>query len=242
MQVRRLAPMRGWEWIVQGFALFRRSPLNWIALCIALVGFALAASLIPPIGELVFYLLSPVLLAGLMVGCRTLEQGGRLELTCLFEGFRRQTSALVTIGGVYLVGQVLIYGIVVMLAGAGFNELMRDVQESPPPAVPAMPSQVMLALAIAAALSVPLLMAVWFAPLLVIFDGLMPFAAMRESFNACLANILPLVVYSLILLVLGFLALLPFALGLILLVPTVFASIYVSYKEIFAPDAVPAAA
>jgi uncharacterized membrane protein len=202
-----------------------------------LVGFALAASLIPPIGELVFYLLSPVLLAGLMVGCRTLEQGGRLELTCLFEGFRRQTSALVTIGGVYLVGQVLIYGVVVMLAGAGFNELMRDVQGSTPPAVPPMPGQVMLALAVAAALSVPLLMAVWFAPLLVIFDGLMPFASMRESFNACLANILPLVVYSLILMVLGFLALLPFALGLILLVPTVFASIYVSYKEIFGPEA-----
>lgn len=242
MQVRRLAPMRGWEWIVQGFALFRRSPLNWIALCLALVGFALAASLVPPIGELVFYLLSPVLLAGLMVGCRTLEQGGRLELTCLFEGFRRQTSALITIGGVYLVGQVLIYGVVVMLAGTSFNDLMGDMQDSPPTAMPSIPSQMMLAIAIAAALSVPLLMAVWFAPLLVIFDGLLPFASMRESFNACLANLLPLVVYSLSLTVLGFLALLPFALGLILLVPTVFASIYVSYKEIFAADPAPAAA
>ncbi|TXF13758.1 BPSS1780 family membrane protein [Pelomicrobium methylotrophicum] len=236
MQVRRLAPMRGWEWIVQGFALFRRSPLNWIALCLALVGFALAASLIPPIGELVFYLLSPVLLAGLMVGCRALERGGRLELTCLFEGFRRQTSALVTIGGVYLVGQVLIYGVVILLGGASLEEFMRNVQESTPSSVPQMSGSMMLALAVAAALSVPLLMAVWFAPLLVIFDGLLPFASMRESFNACLANLLPLVVYGSILMVLGFVALLPFALGLIVLVPTVFASIYASYKDIFGSD------
>ncbi len=129
-----------------------------------------------------------------------------------------------------------------MLAGTSFNDLMGDMQDSPPTAVPSIPSQMMLAIAIAAALSVPLLMAVWFAPLLVIFDGLLPFASMRESFNACLANLLPLVVYSLSLTVLGFLALLPFALGLILLVPTVFASIYVSYREIFAADPAPAAA
>lgn len=233
LQVRQLPPTAGWDWIVRGFALFRKSPLNWILICTALMAIGIVLSMVPYLGVLLFYLLSPVFLAGVMLGAEALDQGRPLLPTYLLEGFRRGTSALVTVGGVYLVGQVVIDGVVQVMGGAALQEFVQTVQGSEGGAVPEMPRELMLALLTAAALSVPLVMAVWFAPLLVIFAGMLPFASLKLSFGACLANILPLTVYAFILMALGFVALIPAALGLVILVPVVFASIYVSYRDIF---------
>jgi uncharacterized membrane protein len=237
LQLRQLPPTAGWDWIVRGFALFRKSPLNWILVCTALMAIGIVLSMVPYLGALVFYLLSPVFLAGVMLGAQALEQGQSLQPLYLIEGFRRHTSALVTVGGVYLVGQVLIDGLVQIMAGPALAEFVAAVQESPAGVVPEMPRQLVIALLTAAVLSVPLVMAVWFAPLLVVIDGVLPFASMKTSFNACMANILPLTVYALVLTALGFVALIPAALGLIILVPMVFASIYVSYRDIFPAQA-----
>lgn len=233
LQVRQLPPAAGWDWIVRGFALFRRSPLNWIMVCTALMAIGIVLSLIPYLGVLVFYLLSPVFLAGVMLGAEALDQGRPLLPTFLLEGFRRNASALITVGGIYLVGQVLIDGVVQVMAGTALAEFVQAVQGSEAGKVPEMPRQLVLALMTAAVLSVPLVMAVWFAPLLVVMAGMPPFASLKLSFNACFANVLPLTVYAIILMALGFVALIPAALGLVLLVPVVFASIYVSYQDIF---------
>lgn len=234
MEVRQLGPGAGWRWIVQGFSLFRKSPLQWIVLCLILLAVAVVVGMIPVVGQLVLYLLSPVLLAGVMVGCRAVRRGEGLQVAHLFEGFRRNTSALVTVGGVYLVGQVLIYGVMQMLGGEALNDFVRALQETGPAGtVPEMPSPVKMAMLAGAALSVPLLMAIWFAPLLVMLDNVMPFRSMRASFNACLANMLPLLVYGLVLGFFILIALIPLALGMLILVPIVFTSLYASYEDIF---------
>ena len=111
MQVRQVDAKQGWQWIVTGFFLFRKVPLVWIILCTTLLLIAATLSLIPMAGQFIFTLLSPVFLAGLMIGCRALEQGGKLEITHLFAGFRSTAGPLITIGGIYLVGQVLILGV-----------------------------------------------------------------------------------------------------------------------------------
>jgi uncharacterized membrane protein len=83
-------------------------------------------------------------------------------------------------------------------------------------------------------------MAAWFAPLLVIFKGTPPLEAMRLSFFACLKNIIAFQIYAVILVVLTIIATVPYGLGLFVLVPTLFASIYTSYKDIFESSAVTA--
>lgn len=237
MEVRQLGPGAGWRWIVQGFNLFRKSPLLWIVLCLILLAIAVVVGMIPWLGQLVLYLLSPVFLAGVMVGCRAVQRGKELEISHLFEGFRRNTSALVTIGGVYLVGQILIYGVMQMVGGHTLDDFVRALQEAGSGGtMPEMAQPVKMAMLVGAALSVPLLMAVWFAPLLVIFDGFLPFRSMRTSFNACLANMLPLLVYGLVLVVLILIALIPLALGMLILVPVVFTSLYASYEDIFVSE------
>lgn len=224
----------GWQWIANGFALFRKNPLIWIVLCIILLLFAVAMAAIPMLGQFVFTLLSPVLLAGLMVGCKALEQGEELEIAHLFAGFQKNPTPLVTIGGVYLVGQVLIIGVAMLIGGSVMLDLLMGNKEFNQAALMSMMGSIMLAMLVAMALSIPLMMATWFAPLLVIFDDMPALAAMRMSFFACLKNLMPFLIYGIMLFVLAVVAAIPFGLGFLVLVPTLFASIYASYKNIFA--------
>jgi uncharacterized membrane protein len=92
------------------------------------------------------------------------------------------------------------------------------------------------ALLVALSLSIPLMMAAWFAPLLVIFKNMTALEAMRISFFACVKNIVAFQIYGFILIVLTILATMPYGLGLFVLVPTLFASIYASYQDIFGDE------
>lgn len=86
------------------------------------------------------------------------------------------------------------------------------------------------------ALIVPVTMATWFAPALVWFRNLEPLDALRQSFLGCWRNVLPFLVYGLIVLVLMGLAAIPFGLGILIMGPTLVGSTYAAYLDIF-PDA-----
>lgn len=232
VEPRQVSAAQGWSWIVGGFNLFRKNPLTWILLCLILVAIAMAMALIPVIGQLAFYLLSPVFLAGLMLGCQALAQQKHIEIAHLFAGFQKNTNALITVGGAYLIGQVVIFGVVLAFGGSavaqaflgGGGEFDRSLLAG---------SQVMFAMLVGLALSVPLMMAIWFAPMLVVFHDLPAVAAMRLSFFACLQNILPFLVYGVMILMLALIAAIPLGLGFLVLAPTIFGSIYESYKDLF---------
>ena len=94
----------------------RNSPLIWIALIVVLALLWMVSFIIPVLGPLLFNLLSPVFFAGLMIGCRAVEQNEELGIAHLFAGFR-YAGPLVTVGGVYLVGTIVVIGIVLLLTG-----------------------------------------------------------------------------------------------------------------------------
>jgi uncharacterized membrane protein len=83
------------------------------------------------------------------------------------------------------------------------------------------------------ALSIPLVMAYWFAPALVALEGVSAVSAMKLSFVGCLKNVLPFLLYGIIGLVLFILGAIPFGLGLLIILPVMMASIYVSFKDIY---------
>ena len=236
MEVRQVDGKQGWQWIVSGFLLFRRVPLVWILLCTTLLLIAATLALIPVAGQFIFTLLSPVFLAGLMIGCRTLERGGQLEIAHLLAGFHSTATPLITIGGIYLVGQVLIVGAAMLVGGETMRDLLiagRRVDENE---LQEVMSSSLSALLVALSLSIPLMMAAWFAPLLVIFKNMTAVEAMRMSFFACVKNIVAFQIYGFILVVLTIIATMPYGLGLFVLVPTLFASIYASYQDIFGDE------
>lgn len=240
MEARAVEAGRGWQWIVDGFMLFKKSPLIWIALIVALALLWIVSFIIPLLGPLLFNLLSPVFFAGLMIGCRAVEDNEDLGIAHLFAGFR-YAGPLVTVGGVYLVGTIVVIGIVLLLTGGSVLPTVLSKSTADMEALASALRSMALAFAIGSAVYIPVLMLIWFAPLLVVFNGLPPLEAMKLSFAACLKNMLPFLVYGLAILVLWFIASIPLLLGLLVLLPVLFCSVYASYKDIFAAAGSPAA-
>lgn len=233
MEIHQVNAKQGLQWILSGFYLFRKMPLAWIFVCFTLTLIAMSMSLIPLLGKFIFTLISPVFLAGIMLGCKDMEQGKSLEMAHLFIAFKTNSAPLITIGGIYLIGQILIIGLVMLIGGSQMTDMLlygKRVDESE---LMGVMSSMLTSSLIALTLSIPLMMASWFSPLLVVFHNIPPVVAMQRSFFACLKNFIPFQVYGITLIVLTIISVMPYGAGLVILIPTIFASIYVSYKDIF---------
>jgi hypothetical protein len=233
-----MAAGRGAGWLFDGFDYFRKNPLNWVLAMILLIIISIILNLVPVIGGVVSYILLTVFVGGMMLGCHSQKQGGEFKVNHLFAGFTRNTGQLVLLGVLYLIGNILILmlliGFVLIAPGEG-SELITILQSRDPQAIQGVLSIVGLVIVILVglALYVPLLMAYWFAPSLVVLGNVPAIKAMQLSFMGCLVNVIPFLVYGVVALVLLIIAAIPFALGLLILMPMVMASIYIAFREIF---------
>lgn len=223
---------RGWEWIAEGFALFKKQPGMWILILIVLVACSILISLVPVIGSLANLLLMQVFMGGVMLGCRALDNGERFDVGYVFAGFRQNTSDLVVLGLLALVGWIIAFIPALLIMGGGaFMAMMRGGGDMA--SIGALGLTFVVAILVALALLLPVYMALWFAPSLVVFNNLKPVDAMKASFLACLKNIVPFLLYGIILFVLCVVAAIPLGLGFLVLGPVAIASIYAAYRDIF---------
>lgn len=228
---RALAPGRGWEWIAQAWALFKKQPGVWIGLVVILVIVFIVMALVPIIGSLATIVLGPVFMGGIALGTRAQDTGGELAIGHLFGGFQERFGPLVLVGVLYLVASVVIALVVGLLTGASLFGMMGSTapETMPPGAI----LTLLLAFLIMLALMVPVFMAIWFAPALIVLHGQDAVEAMKQSFAGCLKNIVPFLIYGLVLLVFSILASIPAGLGWLVLGPVLAASVYTGYKDIF---------
>jgi len=229
---RALPPERGWNWIVQGWNLFKRQPGVWIVMILLLFVIFVVAAMIPFAGSLAMAILLPVFSAGFVIGARALDTGGELEFAHLFAGFRDRFGVLATVGAIYLAGSIVIALAVVLVTGASMSTMMGGMPTDPADA-PGAAANLLLALLIMAALMIPLVMAVWFAAPLVVFHERSATDAMKESFAGCLKNIVPFLIYGVVLFIAAILASMPMGLGWLVLGPVSAASIYTAYRDIY---------
>jgi uncharacterized membrane protein len=152
-----------------------------------------------------------------------------MELGDMFAGFRERTGTLIGVGALYLAAVFIVMLVVGLIMGVGMFTLMGGNPEQ----MAALGVTVLLAVLIMTALLLPAVMAVWFAAPLVVFHGHGAVDAMKGSFSGCLKNILPFLLYSVILMVFLFVAAIPLLLGWLVLWPVIAASIYTSYKDIY---------
>lgn len=221
---------QGWTWIADGFGLFKKAPGMWIALVIVLFVILVVLAFIPLLGAVATFLLMPLFVGGLILGCRALQGGGELELAHLFAGFKTHTAKLVVLGALAIGGWIIVMLPVIAIVGTG---AMFGMMRGDAAGVTAMGGSFLLAGLVAMALSIPIYMALWFAPALVVLRGLAPVAAVKESFLGCLKNIVPFLIYGLVMLVLGIVAAIPLGLGWLVLGPVAIASVYTAYRDIY---------
>jgi len=226
----RGVPMgNGWNWLASAWPIFSRAAGVWIGMVVALLLIIIVAHLIPFIGAIAIQILWPVFVGGLMIASRTIDEGGQARFSQLFAGFRQRTGTLVTLGVVWLVVSFLIVAIVVGITGVSVFGLMAANPEQ----VFAAAATALLAALLILALMLPLVMATWFAPALILFQGMGVAAAMKASFIGCMKNVLPFLLYGVIAIVAGVIASLPFGLGWLVLGPVLTASVYTSYRDIY---------
>ncbi|MGH8633065.1 MAG: BPSS1780 family membrane protein [Burkholderiales bacterium] len=221
---------QGWTWIADGFSLFKKAPGMWIALIVILFVILLVLAFIPLLGAVATFLLMPLFAGGLILGCRALQGGGELELGHLFAGFKEHTGNLIVLGALAIGAGIIVMLPVILIVGAG---AILAVMRGDAAGAVAMGGSFLLASLVAMALSIPIYMALWFAPALVVVRGLAPVAAIKESFLGCLKNIIPFLVYGIVMLVLGVVAAIPLGLGWLVLGPVAIASVYVAYRDIY---------
>ncbi len=248
MEIRTVTAGRGWQWIKQGVALFQKSPLQWL-MFVSMLFVAIKVLLLIPLVGLLVMLVLPVLLVGIMEGCRALEVGKPLSFGYLLSGFVRNTAALLTLGGISLAGNLLVVLVISGIGGEALTAVFKFMaqQKVTPENVHEISDAVSKATAsvlIGWALSIPLMMALWFAPLLAYFNNLAPGRAMLYSLAACWRNLSAFLVYGAVVFA-ALMMVTPVAmaarvldLGVWLLAPVVIPTIYAAYKDIFDIDAV----
>lgn len=234
MEARKVNPANGLLWIKQGYWLFKKSPVLWVVLTVIGVMGLLSLTTIPVLGDPLATLLFPILLAGFMIGCRALELGEELELAHLFAGFQHNAPQLVTLGGINLVSQYLILGVMKLTGGAALVNIMMSGKPVEDPAILMQAvAGAGLAILLGTALFGVLLMAMQLAPMLVIFGKAAPVPALKASLQAFIRNMIPLTVYGVMMMLLALLATMPMMLGWIILMPVMITSMYAIYRDLF---------
>ncbi|HEX4943836.1 MAG TPA: BPSS1780 family membrane protein [Usitatibacteraceae bacterium] len=234
MPGRKVRAGAGVDWVGDGWRLFRKASLMWIVFLVLFTLIHLGMGMVPWVGMWIGNLVSPILLGGIALGCRSLETGGDLELEHLLAGFRRNTGLLFAIGVVYALGELALFGVFGLFAGPSFlSAILRGDEVAMASSLPDDPMQLALGALVTAALAIPLLAAYWFAPALAMLHGVPAIPAMKASLVACVRNAVPMLVNGLVMGALLVPAILPLGLGLVVWAPLMLATIYVSYRSIF---------
>jgi len=248
MQARIVPARQGAAWLVDGWRLFRAAPLGWLAMVFAYWIIMTLASVVPFIGVAAASIMVPAFSVGFMAAARAASRRGPVELSLLFDGFRHQPKSQLVLGVIYLMALGTLLSATTLVDDGALASWMLTGRR---PAEEALQSDDFLqALAVAALLYTPVLMAFWFAPPLAAWHGVGPIKALFFSFVACLLNWRPFLVYgafsALVVVVLPLAVLLTLMLAslkiaamslvfpvLLVLLPTLFASFYASYRDVF---------
>lgn len=222
---------RSVEWFKTGWALFLKNPGIWVTIAVIMLVVLFVLSMIPVIGQIAVLLALPIAGGGLVLGCKSLSDGGELRVEHLFEGFQQHGGSLAVVGVLYAVGGMLAFRVAFLIGGGG--AIGGAITQGWSGAGLAAGS-VALGLLVWFCLSVLLGMAFWFAPALVVLHGMAPLDAMKTSIGACLQNFLAFFIFGILATVAGFVAMLPMGLGLIVLAPIMIGAAYASYLDVFA--------
>lgn len=229
----------GWSWIAEGFNHFKKNPGTWILLLLVALILIIVLSLVPFIGQFAVMGTTYVWVAGIILGCRAQDNGEDFKLEYLFAGFSSKPGQLILLSVFMAAVGILV---VVITMGPVILEVMAMGSRGgqPDPAAIqelnerfAKPGVFLRTYLVSLVCTIPIQMAVWFTPALMVLEDVPLLRAVKLSFIGCLKNILPFLLYFIIALILYVVSALPILLGMLVFVPTMLASLYASYTDIF---------
>jgi uncharacterized membrane protein len=240
---RRVPSGNGAQWWGSAWQLlFHRGAAGvWIAMCLIAMILLAVLHLVPMLGSLASQVGSFIFAGGLMLAARKTDQGTPPEVGDLFAGFGPSMGALTLGGLLVMIALVLVIGAIAM-AGAGavfgavFGGAFGGAFGGPIGSLGALTgiglASAFLILAFLL-LMVPVGMAAWLAPALIVFRQQQPFEALKSSLAACWANLGALTVYGLLWIGFAIVASIPLGLGWLVLAPLMALSTYCACQDLF---------
>ena len=231
MQYKKVSSAESIEWIKGGWEVFKKEPGILIVMFLIFFGISIVAAFIPFIGSLAITLLSPAIGGGFMYAARELDQGRNIEIGDMFKVFKQEgmLNQFLIMGAILLGVTILTYAVVIVFAMGGAMAASTS-HGDPGPLFFIMLFFVML---LALSLQLVIMMLLFYGIPLVMLENMKPVEAMKSSFMACLKNIWPLTLFSLILLIPFIIAVIPLGLGLIVLMPIVTMMQYTSFRSVY---------
>jgi hypothetical protein len=212
----------------------------WIGMCVVAVFLLLALRIVPVLGSLASQIGSFILSGGLMLAARKTDEGTRPAFGDLFAGFGPSLGNLMLGGLLVMVAMLLVYaalalaglGAAITAVSGGFGSLLGGGIGL---------SGLLTGIGIAALLLilsfllllVPIMMAAWLAPALIVLKHQQPMEALKSSLAACWANLGALTVYGLVGIGFAIAASISFLLGWLLLMPLIVLSTYCAFRDLF---------
>ncbi|ERL55362.1 BPSS1780 family membrane protein [Psychrobacter aquaticus] len=218
----------GWgiSWITKAFVIFKDQFLLWLAIGVAYLIIAIIGSSIPVI-NFIFPFLSFVFVGGIIKGCAVQVVGSELKFDHLFSAFYTHLKPLIILFILYLVAIIVV--MIPMLIIFGGMALSLGQESSDVAIVGIVLGSLLLFI-----LLFPVLMAIWFAPALIVLHNIEPVQAMKMSFKVCLKNILPFLVFWLIApIIMILMVVFTLGLGLLALFPIGMITYYTSYRDVW---------
>lgn len=194
----------GLNWLTEAIGIVFRNPGAFLVMAL-IVG---VINLIPFLGSLAIVVCGPALLGGIVYAARVESEGGKAELGQLFQAFQQPGKigpmlllCLPTIvGAALLLVCGLVFGLGALISGG------LSAANGSSLGAGAIGGGVLLLCLIGLVVVLAIYALQFFAIPRVMFDGVEPFAAMKESFSACLANIGAFLVFGVVFTVLCFVA------------------------------------
>ncbi|WP_265693927.1 BPSS1780 family membrane protein [Providencia rustigianii] len=229
----------GVNWISQAWSLIKEKLGMWILINIVLFAIIIVISMIPFVNLLLTFI-APIFVGGIIAICENQRKTGQAELGLLFAGFQQKFGALFAVGAVNfaanLVGMILAF----LVAGSAlFNLAMQANQYggASDAAILASSGSIMFATIIMAIAGLVGTALTWFAPALVMNHDFKVGAAISASLQAVKKNLLPGILFFIIMAILIIVSVIPFGLGLLISMPIMYATYYSSYRSLFFSEA-----
>lgn len=241
-ELQRVPASRCFAWLAAGWRLFAAHPAGWVL--IALCAFAMLAiptmvlAPVPLIGPMIPPILLTLLLAGMLDAADAQVRHGRIRFVRLFEGFRRHPGNLMLVGLFYAIPLILVHLLLMVIGGGLLVGMLGGAITALTNAILSMLVDLGIALGIFLLLWGLLLLAMLFAPALIMLASAPPLEAMHLSLTASLHNLGAVLLLAILLYVLFALALLPAGLGIVIYLPVLVGTLHAAYHDMFSarPD------
>lgn len=213
------------NWLISGWGLFKKKPLTWALMVLIFTIFYMVA-MNSIIGKAIAALLTPIFAGGIYVAANKSDNGEPIAIENLFTMFKdsQKLKQLLIIGaiGVAVVG--LIY-LVQNMAGSDYQMQYKSSTGFDRTSTPGgiLTTFITWAWGLASLFSIPL----------VAIKNQMAIESLKSSLSASLTNLISLVIFSFFAFLLTLIGVIPFGLGLLVVLPVLFCASYFAFKTVY---------